>query len=276
MRVLLLGHPVAHSLSPPMQNAAFAAAQREDTYQAVDVMPSKLAGYVHMLRDGFYLGANVTIPYKGDVVSMMDELDADARLIAAVNTIVVREGKLVGYNTDIDGVWGGLLGPTRDSLLAAEVLLLGAGGAARAVVLALSRSGPSRPREVVVAARRAEQAADALAVAAEIGLRARRALWSDLPTEVAKATVIINCTPLGLDGKSDPIAGLSVHGKVVLDTAYRPGGTPLFKRGWREGALAVQGDEMLLHQGARSFTLWTGLEAPLQVMRDALQREMQK
>jgi shikimate dehydrogenase len=259
-----------------MQNAAFKAARRVDSYEAVDVHPSKLSAYVEMLRSGVYLGANVTIPYKRDVVPMMDELDRDAELIGAVNTIVAREGKLVGHNTDIVGAWGGLLGPVRDSLLAANVLILGAGGAARAFVVALSRSGQSRPREVVVAARRAEAGAEVLAVAGEIGLRARRVLWSDLMAEVPKAGIIINCTPLGLDGESDPIEGLSLQGKVVLDAAYRPGGTPLFKRGWREGAAALQGDEMLVHQGARSFAIWTGLAPPLDVMRDALYAAMKR
>jgi shikimate dehydrogenase len=259
-----------------MQNAAFEAAHRQDSYEAVDVLPNRLAAYVEMLRGGVYLGANITIPYKRDVAPMMDDLDHDARVIGAVNTIAIHDGKLVGHNTDIAGAWGGLLGPVRDSLLAANVLLLGAGGSARALIMALTRSGQSRPREVVVAARRAEAGAEAMAVAGEVGLRARRVLWSDLTAEVSKAGVIINCTPLGLDGKSDPIEGLPVNGKVVLDAVYRPGGTPLFKRAWREGATALQGDEMLIHQGARSFAIWTGLEPPVAVMREALHRVLKK
>jgi len=271
VRVLLLGHPVDHSLSPVMQNAAFKALRREDVYETVDVPPGRLEDYLTMLRESPpYLGANVTVPYKVDAAGAIDELDRDAQVLGAVNTIVTRDGRLKGYNTDVHGAWEGLLGKVRDSLLASRILILGAGGGARAVVAALSRSLVARPAVVVVAARRAEARADLLAVAEDVGIRATSVPWSQLASAAGSSDILVNATPLGLRGEDDPLAGIALGGKVVLDLAYRPGGTPLFRRAWREGALALQGDEMLLHQGAAAFTLWTGQDAPIDAMRKAL------
>jgi shikimate dehydrogenase len=268
--VLLLGHPVAHSLSPSIQNAAFAALGRPDSYEAVDVPPDRLRDYLEMLRGGPYLGANITVPYKLEAAAAMDEADHDATLLGAVNTVVVRDGRLSGHNTDVHGAWEGLLGPVHDQLPASQVLILGAGGGARAVMLSLSVSPTSRPALVVVAVRRPEAGYEMTALADRVGLRARAVPWSEREAELAVAGVVVNTTPLGLAGDEDPLEGMSLSGKVVLDLAYRPGGTPLFRRAWREGAIALQGDEMLLHQGAAAFKLWTGADAPLLAMRKAL------
>jgi shikimate dehydrogenase len=270
--VLLLGHPVAHSLSPSIQNAAFAAAGRPDSYEAVDVPPDRLHDYLEMLRGGPYLGANITVPYKLEAAAAMDEADHDATLLGAVNTVVVRDGRLIGHNTDAHGAWEGLLGPVRDQLLASRVLVLGAGGGARAVLLALTVSRGPRPALVVVAVRRPEAGYEMTALADRIGLRAHAVPWSDREAELEAAGVVVNTTPVGLAGEEDPLEGMPLSGKVVLDLAYRPGGTPLFRRAWHEGAIALQGDEMLLHQGAAAFTLWTGVDAPLPAMRKALQQ----
>ena len=253
MRVLLLGHPVAHSFSPVMQNAAFAALNRDDAYEAVDVPPGRLGEYLGMLRQGPYLGANVTVPYKLEAAAAMDELSSDAALLGAVNTIVAREGRLTGHNTDIKGAAEGLLEQVADSLLAARVLVLGAGGAARAVVAALARNPAGRPTEVIIAARRTEAAEEVLRLAGKVGLRARTVPWWEL-REVERVTdVIVNATPMGLSDEDDPLEDMPVEGRVVLDLVYRPGGTPLFRRAWAEGAMALQGDQMLLHQGAAAF-----------------------
>ena len=130
MRVVLLGHPVAHSLSPAMQNAAFGARGMDHRYEAIDVEPDSLADAVMELRDRDVLGANITVPYKLAVVPALDAVDAEAQTLGAVNTIVNTGGRLSGYNTDVDGAWEGLLAPVLDSIRGAKVLVIGAGGGA--------------------------------------------------------------------------------------------------------------------------------------------------
>jgi shikimate dehydrogenase len=273
VRVLLIGHPVGHSLSPVMQNAAFDALEMPHLYEARDTTAEGLAGVLKTLRDGRHMGANVTVPYKLAVVPAVDAVDADVRTLGALNTIVVTGGRLSGYNTDVDGAWEGLVLPVRDSLRHARVLMLGAGGGARAMLLALSRCGDEGPLEVAIAARRGEAAEAAAELGRSFDLACRPANWWELGEEARTAGVIINCTPLGL-GDEDPLEGIPIGGRVVLDLAYRRGGTALFRRAWSEAAIALQGDEMLLHQGAAAFELWTGRDAPLTAMRRALQEAL--
>ena len=269
MRVLLIGHPVAHSLSPLIQNAAFEAVELPHLYRAQDTSAEDLAGTLAGLRDGRHLGANVTLPHKLAAVPLVDTVDADVRSLGALNTIVVAEGRLNGHNTDVEGAWEGLLQPVRDSLRGSRLLILGAGGGARAILMALTRCGQDGPREVVIAARRPGAAAATVALGVELALPCRVVAWSELKRAVATAGVVVNCTPVGLDD-ADPLEGLPVGGRVVLDLAYRGGGTRLCRRARSEGSVALQGDGMLLHQGAAGFRLWTGRDAPLEVMRRAL------
>jgi shikimate dehydrogenase len=252
-----------------MQNAAFEALDMPHAYEARDTSPEGLAGTLRQLRDGRHLGANVTVPYKLAVVPAMDAVDADVRALGALNTIVVTGGRLSGYNTDVDGAWEGLLVPVRAKLRGARVLLLGAGGGARAVLMALTRCGDEGPAEVTIAARRSEAADAACGLGAELGLECTAIGWWELGEAVRVADVVVNCTPLGLHDE-DPLEGLPLTGRVILDLAYRRGGTALFRRAWAEAAIALQGDEMLLHQGAAAFALWTGRDAPLEAMRRAL------
>ena len=269
MRVLLIGHPVAHSFSPLMQNAAFDALDLPHAYEAVDTAPASLAGTLRSLRDGRHLGANVTVPYKLAVVPAVDAVDADVRALGALNTIVATDGRLSGYNTDIDGAEAGLLRPVEAKLKGARVLILGAGGGARALLMALARFGDTGPADVAVAARRSEAAEEVAGLGRDLGLACRAVAWWELGEAMRITEVVANCTPLGL-GDEDPLEGIPLGGRVVLDMAYRRGGTALFRRAWAEAAIALQGDEMLLHQGAAAFELWTGRDAPLEVMRRAL------
>lgn len=269
MRALLLGHPVGHSLSPAIQNAAFRALGLPHEYAARDVAPEDLAHALLDLRQPDCLGANVTVPYKLAVVSTLDAVDADATATGAVNTIVNTGGRLSGYNTDVDGAWEGLLAPVVDAIREAKVLVIGAGGGARAVLLALSRSLPRGPSAVSVVARRTDEAEATAALGSDSGLAARPVPWWELGDELRTSAVVINCTPLGLRGE-DPLEGAPLEGRTVLDLAYSPGGTPLFRRAWKEGSMALQGDQMLLQQGALAFTLWTNQPAPVAAMRAAL------
>jgi shikimate dehydrogenase len=273
LRVVLIGHPVAHSLSPVIQNAAFAARELPHRYEAIDVEKEALPAALADLRSDDCLGANVTVPYKLSVGDALDAVDADAQTTTAVNTIVHAGGRLSGFNTDIDGAWNGLLQPAIDAITGGTVVLAGAGGGARAVVVAMARSLPHGPDDVIVAARRGKEADKVADLGRSLGLPARAVPWRELGGAVRMAGVLVNCTPLGLYGE-DPFQGLPVGGRVVLDLAYRPGGTPLVRRALNDARMALQGDQMLLQQGAAAFRLWTGIDAPIAAMRAAMEREL--
>jgi shikimate dehydrogenase len=262
--VYLLGHPVAHSLSPAMHNAAFAALGLPHRYETRDVEPHRLADVVEALRADDVLGANITIPHKEAAVRLVDELAEDARRIGAVNTVVRRSSRLVGDNTDGYGFTRALAAAGVD-VKGKDVMLLGAGGAARACVSALGSA-----RIVTVAARGLDRAT-ALATAA--GRPFRGIPWADA-RRLERMDVLVNATPIGLH-EEDLLAEFAFAEipSVVVDLVPTRAETPLVRRA-REAqhVRVVDGLSMLLHQAARSFTLWTGREAPLAVMRAALPR----
>ena len=265
-RVALLGHPVAHSLSPAMHNAAFAALGLRHTYEARDVPTDRLEAAVAALRGEEWLGANVTVPHKERVLRLMDELGADARAVGAVNTIVRRAGRLVGENTDRAG-FARAIAPRP---VGRRVLVLGAGGAARAVAAEL---GPDN--ELLIASRRPAQAASLIETVLGPTSRARSVAWADIAALEA-VDVLVNATPLGLHGE-DAVAeaGLAYLPSVVIDLVPTAVETSLCRRARAmtdPSRRVVDGLAMLLHQAARSFTLWTGREAPLRVMAAALPR----
>lgn len=267
-RVILLGHPVAHSLSPAMHNAAFAALGLPHTYEARDVAAERLAASIAALRDGEWVGANLTIPHKEAALGLMDETGADARAIGAINTVVCRAGRLVGENTDRIG-FAQAIAPRPSGQ---RVLVLGAGGAARAVVAELAAGN-----EIIVASRRPEQAASLIARVAGGPGQAGRAIAWDAIAATGPIDVLVNATPLGLHGEDAArVAGLDRLPRLVVDLIPTARETPLLRRAREEDAggprRVVDGLAMLLYQAARSFTLWTGREAPLRVMAGSLPR----
>ncbi len=268
--VYLLGHPVAHSLSPAMHNAAFAALGLPHHYETRDVEPDRLEDFVDALRRDDVLGANVTIPHKERALRYVDEAGKDARRVSAVNTIVRRGARLTGENTDLYGFERSISESAGGKPLFAggTVLLLGAGGAGRACALVLLERG----NEVQVASRtraRAEQ----LAAGIEVDGRRPTAVRWPTPDDLAAVDGVVNATPLGLHGE-DPLAGMELHERLrVVDLVPTANVTPLVKRARAvKNGVVVDGLSMLLFQAARSFTLWTGREAPLAVMRAALPR----
>jgi shikimate dehydrogenase len=237
--VALLGHPVDHSLSPRMQNAAFAARALDWAYVACEVEPDVLPAAVDGLRALGFAGANVTIPHKGAVAELCDELDDLSRRSGAVNTLLFRDGRIVGANTDGPAVAGAL------DAQGARALVLGRGGAARAVVVALEDAGAASVRLV--------SRADA-----------------DWPPPAGDATILVNATPL-----RDELLVAPRPGHQVVDLAYRPDGRPtaLVAAAHEAGcATVVDGLEILVRQGAAAFELWTGVPAPLDAMRAAVAR----
>ena len=268
--VYLFGHPVAHSLSPAMHNAAFAALGLPHHYETRDVPADRLEDFVDALRRDDVLGANVTIPHKEHTLRYVDEAGTDAQRTGAVNTIVRRGARLVGENTDVYGFERALSESAPGNKLFADgtVLLLGAGGAGRACALVLLERG----NEVHVASRTRARAEE-LSAGIEVEGRRPTAVRWPTPDDLEKVDAVVNATPLGLHGE-DPLAGMPIHERLrVVDIVPTAAMTPLVKRARAvKNGVVVDGLSMLLYQAARSFTLWTGREAPLAVMRAALPR----
>ncbi|HEV8359521.1 MAG TPA: shikimate dehydrogenase [Candidatus Thermoplasmatota archaeon] len=263
--VVLLGDPVAHSLSPAMQNAAFAAQGDALLYAAVRVRARDLPKALQGLAAAGLAGANVTAPHKQAALRLVDRVAPEAQRAAAVNTIVVRGSRLAGHNTDGAGALAALR--EAHAPLDGSALVLGAGGTGRAVAHALAEAGV----DVLVANR---TPAKARALARAIGGEAVAWRRGDLRDALARARVLVHATPLGRDGKASPVPSQLLHDKLtVLDAVYRPGGTPLARAALARGCNVVPGEALLLHQGARAYQLWTGMPAPLGTMRHALLTE---
>jgi shikimate dehydrogenase len=251
----VLGFPVGHSRSPDMMNAAFAELGLDWRYVKLPVAPDLFAEVAPALAASGFRGANVTIPHKLAAHALATDLSDAARAIGAVNTLTFEDGRISGDNTDA----GGLIDALDADLADATVLLLGAGGTARAAAWALREAGA----DVAIWNRTPEKAA---ALAAEFG--ARHA------TEIEPAAVLVNVTSVGLRGEDLP-AQLGLEGvepELVADAVYGDRPTALVRWGEQRGARVVDGLELLLRQGARSFERWTGHPAPLDAMRSALRR----
>ncbi len=269
-RVVLIGHPVSHSLSGAMQQAAFDALGIDATYELWDRTPLQLAEAIAQLRTDGFLGANVTIPHKERVVPLVDRLTEDAHATGAVNTIT-REGKrLVGHNTDVPGFKVALDRLVGKQKMPRQAVVLGAGGGARAVVHGLITEGFQR----VIVFNRHLHRAEALVrhfgkSAAHMELRAMPWHESVIEAELARTKVLINATSIGLQGDESPIeAELIPPDLLVLDLIYRH--TKLLRDAEAVGCTVMDGELMLLHQGAAAFTLWTGQPAPLELMHRKL------
>lgn len=269
--VALLGHPVGHSLSPRIHNAAFRAQGLDMAYVAFDVHPERLGSAVEGLRGLGLRGANVTVPHKEAVVRLMDEVDVLARQVGAVNTIVNDDGRLCGYNTDVEGFAAALRSVLPGGAQGETCVLIGAGGAARAVVTALVQGGA---QAVWIHNRTTERAEALCAHAAEWGSTICEAIsHARLREALRSARVIVNATPVGLAGafKNSPVPVDTVlSDQVVVDLAYGAQATRLVETARENGAVAIDGREMLLMQAAGSYRLWTGLDAPIGAMRESI------
>ncbi len=269
-RVVLIGHPVAHSLSGAMQQAAFDELGIDARYELWDRAPIDLADAVAELRTDDFLGANVTIPHKERVVPMVDRLTEEAASTGAVNTLT-REGKrLIGHNTDVAGFKVALDRLVGRQKMPRQAVVLGAGGGARAVVFGLIREGFQR---VIVFNRHLHRAEGLVKhfgrTAAHMELRAMPWHESIIESEIAKTKILVNATSIGLTSDVSPVPA-EVLGEelLVLDLIYAR--TTLLRDAAAVGATTLDGELMLLHQGAAAFTLWTGRPAPLELMQTKL------
>ena len=273
-RLVLIGHPVAHSLSAAMQQAALDAAGIDARYELLDVTAPELADVVEGLRGEDYLGANVTIPHKERVVPMVDRLTDDAQSTGAVNTITREGRRLVGHNTDVPAFKVALDEIVGRQKMPRTAVVLGAGGGARAVVHGLISAGFLR---VIVFNRHLHRAEGLVRFfgrsAAHMELKAMPWHESIIEVELSKAKVLVNASSVGLGNDLSPIpAELIPPDLMVMDLVYRPRLTRLLADAAAAGSAAtMNGEVMLLHQGAAAFELWTGQAAPLDLMRAQLE-----
>ncbi len=277
----LIGYPIKHSISPCFQQAALDYYHLDICYQAWETSSGRLGPTINSLRESQNLGANVTVPYKQAVLPLLDEIDYLAGLIGAVNTIVKRENKLLGFNTDAQGFVQGLYQEGCFNPEGKQAVVLGAGGAARAVCFALVQQ---KVDSLVIINRnllRAKALAEGLrsyikgSSTGTEGLRTEITTlpWRSLSSEGTfhRCQLIVNCTSVGMrygssEGQSPLTTEVIPREVLIYDLVYNPRPTPLLQSAQEAGANTLGGLAMLVYQGAASFELWTGKKAPMDIM----------
>ncbi len=266
----LIGDPVEHSMSPPMHNAAFEYLGLDFAYVPFNVKTSVLGEAIKGASALGIKGLNVTIPHKTSVLEFLDVINKPAKLIGAVNTIKFANGKITGYNTDGIGAVMALeeVIPVKDK----KVVVVGAGGAARALAFQLILSGI----ESITLINRTPEKALKLKneIESKIESKVSYGNLEILEKEISKADILINTTPIGMYPhiNDTPLANASMmHSDLVVnDLVYNPMDTVLLKEAEKAGAKSVSGLSMLLYQGAEAFKIWTGQEAPVDIMEKTL------
>jgi shikimate dehydrogenase len=281
IRLGVVGDPVAHSLSPPMQNAALEKSGIDLRYAAFQIAPNELAEALDLFRRLDFIGLNLTVPHKIAALSLVDQVEARARQIGAINTIVLRDGKSLGWNTDAPGFARAIREVFSVDLRDLRVLLLGAGGGAgRAIAWQCAWENSER----LVLVNRTFEKAQALAcelagyfsgprvLGPEARLEVTRPETSALRIQLSRIDLVINATALGRN-QSDPLPlprELLAPHLMIYDLIYKGAATPLLAVAAESGARVSNGLTMLLHQGALAFELWFNRSAPLAAMRAAL------
>ncbi len=270
-RLGIIGHPIGHSISPVFQQAALDAIAFDGVYQPWDVDPSDVGEFVAGLRAPGTLGINVTVPHKEAVIPFLDEVDDWASTAGAVNTIVNRDGRLTGHNTDGIGFLRALREGADFDPRGKDVLVLGAGGSARGVVYALARAGVA---QMFIANRTLERAERLASLSIDSGVAAEGIELSQAADAATEVALIVNCTSMGMvhgpDETGTPLSAADIPATVLVnDLVYNPPETPLLREAAQAGAATLGGIQMLVYQGAASFEMWTGQPAPVPVMLEA-------
>ena len=277
-RLGIIGYPIGHSISPIFQQAGLDHLGIDATYEKWEVTLDGVGEFVAALRAPGTWGINITVPHKQAVIPFLDEVDEWATAAGAVNTIVNRDGRLSGHNTDGPGFLRALLVETGYSPAGTRALILGAGGAARGILLALARGGV----ESMVIANRTLERAEALAQLAkdnDVQAEAVALLPGALTQAAVSADLIVNCTTVGMshgpDEQGSPLLAAQIPASAIVnDLVYNPMETPLLREAATAGATTLGGLHMLVYQGVLSFQMWTGQDAPVAVMMEAATREM--
>ncbi len=276
----VIGFPLTHSISPQFQQAGFFALNLNVRYQAYETPPDALPAFLATMRQGGWLGCNVTIPHKRAAYEGVDALTEEAEAIGAVNTILVQDGRLLGHNTDAEGFMRALTEEAHIDVRGRDAVLLGAGGAALAVAIGLARGGV---RRMWIANRSAERAQ---ALVERIRGRDMRVQAEALPLEtevlrgpLSEASLLVTSTSVGMSGGPAPgdlpvAKDLLSSRLLVYDLVYNPARTPLLNAAEQAGARTLEGLPMLIYQGAASFERWTGRPAPIATMMEAGRRAL--
>ena len=273
----LIGRPVAHSVSPRFQQAAFDYLALDVRYEAWDTADSELEARLADLRRPGFLGANVTLPYKQRALALADGRSADASLAGAANTLVNDCGRLIAHNTDVQGFRLALRDEVGFQAQGRRAVVLGAGGAARAVVLALAQEGT---KQITVLNRDPGRAARLVAeLAPSLSVHLNSGPLDQAAAAIAGCELLVHCTSLGLAGSAaagrSAVPGEMLHrGLMVVDIVANPVLTPLLRQARARGCVILGGLPMLVCQGALAFELWTGRRAPAAVMMDAARAAM--
>ena len=264
----VIGDPINHSLSPNIHSAAFRELNLDSSYIAYRIPKGELAEGIEGLKKIKIDGFNVTIPHKIQMIKYLDKMDESSSLIGAVNTVSNKDGVLKGYNTDMDG----FLEPFEKKgleIAKTNVLLIGAGGAARAIVAGFAKEKAS---SITIANRTLERALNLSEFSKTIGLNSNAVKIEDVKYAAKNYDIIVNATPVGLKNESSVISLDGISEKtIVYDIVYMPMNTDFIKKAKAEKATIVYGYEMLLGQAAKAFEIWhDGIEAPYNAMKKAL------
>ena len=263
----VIGDPIDHSLSPNIHNAAFRHLKLDHTYIAYKIPAGELSAGIEALKAIKIAGFNVTIPHKIEMMKFLDEMDTTCKVIGAVNTVLNEDGKLKGYNTDMIG----FLDPIKKKNLTikdSQVLLLGAGGAARAIVTAMVKEKASK---ITIVNRTLENANKLAEFAKKIGGDIDIVSIHEANKLITDYKFIINSTSIGMRNEPSPISTENISkDSIVYDIVYQPINTDLIKKSKENGATIIYGYEMLLSQAACSFEIWHKMEAPYDVMKKTL------
>ncbi len=263
----VIGDPINHSLSPNIHSAAFRELNLDSSYIAYRISKGELKEGIDALKKIKIDGFNVTIPHKIEMMKYLDKIDESCSLIGAVNTVTNNEGILKGYNTDMEG----FLDPFRKKkikLQDTKILLLGAGGAARAIVAGATKE---KAKHITIANRTLEKANNLVQFANQIGLNADAMTIDKAGNNLDSYDIIVNATSIGLKNEQSPISFESIKPEtIVYDIVYMPMNTDFLKKAKEKGAVIIYGYEMLLGQAVRAFEIWHNIEAPYNAMKKAL------
>lgn len=271
-RAAVIGSPVSHSLSPAIHGASFASLGVDWTYEAIDVPLPGLPAFVATVRAGNFAGLSVTMPLKESITGLLDSLDDDAAALNAVNCVSVRGGSLRGHNTDGEGCCDALGSVGGAALAGQHVVLLGAGGTARSVALALVRRGA-----VVSVVNRTAENTRSLVGIVERATGTAGSVRPGAPGDIAESTVLVNTTSVGMNSTATPVDPVHLHERlVVLDAVYSPMETTLLAASRQAGAVVIDGLWMLIHQARHQQLLWFDRAADAGLMRAESLRELSR
>ena len=263
----VIGDPIDHSLSPNIHSAAFRELNLDSSYIGYRIPKGELESGIEGLKKIKITGFNVTIPHKIEMMKYLDKMDESCSVIGAVNTVVNNEGVLKGYNTDMDGFLEPL--KKRDiQIKGKKILLIGAGGAARAIIAGMAKEKAER---VDIANRTIENAIKLSEFATEIGLKTNTKKIIETDENIENYDMIINSTSIGLKNESSPISFEKIsQGTIIYDIVYAPMNTDFIKKAKDKQLEVIYGYEMLLGQAIRAFEIWHEMKAPYNAMKKAL------